>query len=143
LRFPTAEKYKPRLTILKIPDTLIHVNSATQKQRKVPIKVIITDKTVSLMIFFIQKLTITPKTSPSKGPPNDTLTKLAITPVTVVSSPLTRLIKSIKKTIAVPSFKSDYPSTRILNLTLAPNYLSRATTATGSVAESTHPSAQA
>jgi hypothetical protein len=48
-----------------------------------------------------------------------------------------------KKTIAVPSFKSDYPSTRILNLTLAPNYLSRATTATGSVADRTHPSAQA
>jgi len=30
-----------------------------------------------------------------------------------------------------------------LNLTLAPNYLSKATTATGSVAESTHPNAQA
>jgi hypothetical protein len=103
----------------------------------------ITDKTVSLIIFFIQKLTITPKTSPSKGPPSDTLTKLAITPVTVVSSPFTRLMKSMKKTIAVPSFRSDYPSTRILNLTLAPSYFRRATTATGSVADSTHPSAQA
>jgi len=49
----------------------------------------------------------------------------------------------MKKTIAVPSFSRDYPSTKVLNLTLAPNYLSRATTATGSVADRILPSAQA
>ncbi len=49
----------------------------------------------------------------------------------------------MKNTIAVPSLSNDYPSTRVLNLTLAPNYFSRATTATGSVAESTHPKVKA
>jgi hypothetical protein len=73
----------------------------------------------------------------------ETLTKFVITSKAVVDYPFTRLINSIKKTIAVPSFKSDYPSTNVLNLTVAPSYLSRATTATGSVAESTHPNAQA
>jgi hypothetical protein len=52
---------------------------------------------------------------------------------------LARSMKSIKKTIAVPSFNKDSPSTKVLNLTLAPNYFSKATTATGSVAERTHP----
>jgi hypothetical protein len=49
----------------------------------------------------------------------------------------------MKKTIAVPSFNKDYPSTKVLNLTLAPNYFKRATTATGSVAERTHPNVKA
>jgi len=45
--------------------------------------------------------------------------------------------------MAVPSFSKDYPSTKVLNLTLAPNSLSKATTATGSVADKTQPRAQA
>jgi hypothetical protein len=49
----------------------------------------------------------------------------------------------MKKTIAVPSFNNDYPYTKVLNLTLAPNYFKRATTATGSVAERTHPNVKA
>jgi hypothetical protein len=69
--------------------------------------------------------------------------KFETTPKTVVVYPLTKLIKSMKKTIAVPSFNKDYPSTRVLNFTLAPRSFRRATTATGSVAESTQPKAQA
>jgi hypothetical protein len=70
-------------------------------------KVTITDSTASLIIFFIQKLTKKPITSPKIGPPIDTLTKFAKTPTTEVSSPLTRLMKSMKKTMAVPSFSKD------------------------------------
>lgn len=86
---------------------------------------------------------ITPTKIPSKAPPRDTLMKLVITPIAEEELPLARSMKSIKKTIAVPSFNKDYPSTNVLNLTLAPNYLSKATTATGSVAESTHPRVKA
>ena len=71
--------------------------------------VTITDRTASLIIFFIQKLTRKPIIRPRIGPPMDTLTKLAKTPTTDVSYPLTRDMKSMKKTIAVPSFSSDYP----------------------------------
>jgi hypothetical protein len=67
-------------------------------------KVMMTDRTASLMIFFIQKLTIKPITSPRIGPPIETRMKLAKTPIAEVSSPLTRLINSMKKTMAVPSF---------------------------------------
>jgi len=56
---------------------------------------------------------------------------------------LAKSIKSMKKTIAVPSLSKDYPSTNVLNRTLAPNSLSKATTATGSVAERTHPNVKA
>ena len=48
-----------------------------------------------------------------------------------------------KKTMAVPSFNKDYPSTKVLKRTLAPNYLSNATTATGSVADKTQPKVSA
>ncbi len=106
-------------------------------------KVTITERTASRMIFFIQKLTMKPIINPKIGPPIETLIKLAITPTTVACSPLTKLINSMKKTIAVPSFNSDYPSTSVLNFTLAPNSFNNATTATGSVAERTHPKAQA
>ena len=41
---------------------------------------------------------------------------------------------TLKTTIAVPSLKSDSPSIRVANLLLTPSSLSRATTATGSVA---------
>lgn len=57
----------------------------------------------------------------------------------VDDSPLTKFKKRVKKTIAVPSLSRDSPSTRVLNLTLAPNYFKRATTATGSVADRTQP----
>ena len=80
---------------------------------------------------------------PRRAPPNETRTKFPITPTTDVESPLARLINSIKKTIAVPSLSKDYPSTKVLNLTLAPSYFSKATTATGSVAERTHPRVKA
>jgi len=84
-----------------------------------------------------------PTKIPSKGPPKETLTKLATTPNTVESLPLTISIKSMKNTIAVPSLSKDSPSTSVLNLTVAPNYFKRATTATGSVADSTHPNVKA
>lgn len=80
---------------------------------------------------------------PSKGPPIDNLTKFVTTPKAVVSSPLTKPMNSKKNTIAVPSFSKDYPYTKRLNCTLAPNSLSKATTATGSVAERTQPKVQA
>ncbi len=98
-----------------------------------------TDKTESLMVFLIQKLMMAPITNPKRGPPSDTRMKFPTTPVTDDEFPLARSMKSIKKTIAVPSFNKDSPSTKVLNLTLAPNYFSKATTATGSVAERTHP----
>jgi hypothetical protein len=106
-------------------------------------KVMLTDSTASLMIFFIQKLTIKPTAKPRRGPPIEARMKLVITSKAVVDYPFTRLMKSIKKTIAVPSLSSDSPYTKVLNLIVAPSSLSRATTATGSVAESTHPRAQA
>ena len=106
-------------------------------------KVIVTDKTASFKIFFIQTQTINPIQIPSTGPPIDNLTKLVTTPTTVADYPLTKPMKSIKKTIAVPSFSKDSPSTKRLNWTLAPNYFKSATTATGSVADSTHPKVQA
>jgi hypothetical protein len=43
----------------------------------------------------------------------------------------------------VPSFNNDYPYIKVLNLKLAPSYFNNATTATGSVAESTHPKVKA
>lgn len=95
------------------------------------------------MILFIQKLMIKPIMSPSIGPPNAILIKLPTTPKNVADSPFAKLRKRVKKTIAVPSLSRDYPSTRVLNLTLAPSYFRRATTATGSVAESTHPKVRA
>lgn len=84
-----------------------------------------------------------PTSKPRSGPPSDTLTKFPKTPTTDEVFPFAKSIKSIKKTIAVPSFNKDSPSTKVLNRTLAPNYLSNATTATGSVAERTHPSVKA
>jgi len=39
----------------------------------------------------------------------------------------------------VPLLSNDSPSMRVLNLTQAPSYLSKVTTATGSVAESIAP----
>jgi hypothetical protein len=80
---------------------------------------------------------------PKSGPPRDTLTKLLTTTRAEVDYPLTKLINSMKNTIAVPSFSKDSPYTKMLNCTLAPNSFNSATTATGSVAESTHPSAKA
>lgn len=80
---------------------------------------------------------------PNKGPPIDIRTKLVTTPSTVALYPLTRLMKSMKKTIAVPSLSSDSPSTRRLNCMLAPSSFNKATTATGSVADSTQPRVQA
>lgn len=101
------------------------------------------DNTWSRITFFNQKLIKAPTIIPSKGPPKETLTKLVSTPKALDALPFAKSIKSIKKTIAVPSFKSDYPSTSVLNLTLAPNYLSKATTATGSVADKTDPKVNA
>lgn len=91
------------------------------------------------MILFIQKLIIIPINIPKSGPPKATLTKLVRTPNMDEEFPLDRSRNSRKKTIAVPSFISDYPSTNVLNLTLAPKSLRRATTATGSVADNTQP----
>lgn len=82
---------------------------------------------------------IIPTRIPSRAPPRDTLMKFVSTSTAEEELPLARSINSMKKTMAVPSFNKDYPSTNVLNLTLAPNYFSRATTATGSVAERTHP----
>ncbi len=72
------------------------------------------DRTVSLMIFFIHQQSISPKIIPRRGPPIETLTKFVITSSADVDSPLTRLIKSMKKTMAVPSFNKDSPSTSML-----------------------------
>jgi len=80
-----------------------------------------------------------PTIIPSKGPPRETLTKFPITSPNDYEFPLTKSIKSVKKSIAVPSFNSDSPSTKVLNLTLAPSSFSKETTATGSVAERTDP----
>ena len=102
-------------------------------------KVSNTVKTVSLISFLSQMQQIKPTIMPNKGPPRDTLTKFVSTPKAVALSPFTKLMKSMKKTIAVPSFSKDSPSTNKLKCTLAPNYLSKATTATGSVADKTHP----
>lgn len=76
---------------------------------------------------------------PSNGPPKPILTKLVKTPKADEDAPFAKSINNIKNTIAVPSFSKDYPYTKVLNLTLAPNYFNNATTATGSVAERTHP----
>ena len=84
-----------------------------------------------------------PTRRPSRGPPNAILTKLVTTPIADDEFPLAKSIKSMKKTIAVPSFINDYPSTSVLNRTLAPKDFRRATTATGSVAERTHPKVNA
>ena len=73
----------------------------------------------------------------------ETLTKFVTTPAKLEVLPFARSMNSIKKTIAVPSFNKDYPSTKVLNLTLAPNYFKSATTATGSVADKTHPKVNA
>jgi len=102
-------------------------------------KVIEMDITVSLRIFFNQRHMKKPNTTPRRGPPNDILTKLVTTPTAVAASPLARLKNNMKKTMAVPSLSKDYPSTRRLKCTLAPSSFKRATTATGSVAERTHP----
>lgn len=72
------------------------------------------ERTVSLMIFFIHQQRSKPARMPKSGPPMDNLTKLEITPTKVADSPFTRLINSMKKTIAVPSFSKDSPSTSIL-----------------------------
>lgn len=69
--------------------------------------------------------------------------KLTTTPVSEVELPFAKSKKSAKKTMAVPSFNNDSPYTKVLNLTLAPSYLRSATTATGSVAERTHPNVKA
>ena len=98
-----------------------------------------TVRTVSLMSFFNQIQQIKPTIMPNKGPPKETLTKFESTPKADALSPLTKLMKSMKKTMAVPSFSKDSPSTNKLKCTLAPNYFSKATTATGSVADKTHP----
>jgi hypothetical protein len=45
----------------------------------------------------------------------------------------------VKRTIAVPSFISDSPTIKIVNLGLAPALFSKATTATGSVAAKIDP----
>jgi hypothetical protein len=95
------------------------------------------------MILFIQKLMATPTKIPRSGPPNETLTKFVNTPSAVEVYPFAKSIKSMKKTIAVPSFSKDSPSTKVLNLTLAPSSFSKATTATGSVADKTHPKVNA
>ena len=106
-------------------------------------KVIMTVRTESLIMVFAQRHAKNPITIPKMGPPIETLTKLTMTPEIVAVYPLTNFIKTIKNTMAVPSLRRDSPSTKVLNLTLAPNSLSKATTATGSVAESTQPKAQA
>ena len=95
------------------------------------------------MILFIQYDVINPINIPNKGPPKAILTKLPTTPTKLEDSPLTRFKNSVKKTIAVPSFIKDYPSTRVLNRTLAPNSFNNATTATGSVADNTQPRVKA
>ena len=95
------------------------------------------------MIFFIQKQIIIPTNIPRRGPPIETRTKLVTTAKAVVDSPFTKLRKSKKNTIDVPSFSKDSPSTNKLKWTLAPSSFNKATTATGSVAESTHPKAKA
>jgi hypothetical protein len=86
---------------------------------------------------------INPNNKPNRGPPRETLTKLVITYNGDATYPFARFMNSMKKTIAVPSFNSDSPSTRVLNLTLAPNYFNKATTATGSVADNTQPRVRA
>lgn len=103
----------------------------------------VADNTLSRIIRLIQYEIPNPKITPRRGPPIDVRTKLAITPTNVVEFPFTKSKNNAKKTIAVPSLSKDYPSTKVLNLTLAPNYFSKATTATGSVAESTLPKVKA
>ena len=104
---------------------------------------IFTDRTESLIILLSQKLNINPINNPKRGPPKAILTKLTTTPKNDEDFPFAKSINRAKNTIAVPSFIKDYPSIKVLNLTLAPNSLSNATTATGSVAESTQPSVKA
>ena len=101
------------------------------------------DNTASLIILFIQKLMTKPVSSPRRGPPKAMRTKLTATPKKEEDPPFAKSIKSAKNTIAVPSFIKDSPSMRVLNLTLAPSSLSSATTATGSVADRTHPKVSA
>lgn len=50
---------------------------------------------------------ITPTKIPRKGPPNAILTKFVTTPNAEEDAPFAKSIKSIKKTIAVPSFSKD------------------------------------
>lgn len=80
-----------------------------------------------------------PIIKPKRGPPKEVL----MNPTTVYPSPFSyptaKPKKIFKKTIAVPSFNKLSPSTKVLNLTLAPNSFKRETTATGSVAERTAP----
>ena len=84
-----------------------------------------------------------PTNIPRRGPPRDTLTKFPKTPIVDEEFPFAKSKKRLKKSIAVPSLSKDYPSTNVLNLTLAPSSFKSETTATGSVAESTHPNVKA
>lgn len=103
----------------------------------------LTERTESLIILLSQKLIINPITNPRRGPPKAILTKLITTPNKDEDFPFAKSMNKAKKTIAVPSFIRDSPYIKVLNLTLAPNSLRRATTATGSVAESTQPRVKA
>lgn len=84
-----------------------------------------------------------PKNTPNKGPPIEVRIKLNKTFVTVAELPFAKSKNRAKNTIAVPSFNKDSPSTSVLKRTLAPSYFNSATTATGSVADNTHPNVNA
>jgi len=70
-------------------------------------KVMFVINTESLRIVFAHKHAKNPITIPNSGPPNDTLTKLTNTPAAVAVYPLIKFMKTMKKTIAVPSFSKD------------------------------------
>eukprot|EP00351_Strombidinopsis_sp_SopsisLIS2011_P002974 CAMPEP_0116876562 /NCGR_PEP_ID=MMETSP0463-20121206/8473_1 /TAXON_ID=181622 /ORGANISM="Strombidinopsis sp, Strain SopsisLIS2011" /LENGTH=69 /DNA_ID=CAMNT_0004523229 /DNA_START=3223 /DNA_END=3432 /DNA_ORIENTATION=- len=57
----------------------------------------------------------------------------------VISTPSTNFNTTKKTTIAVPSLSKLSPSIKVANLLEAPSSLSKATTATGSVAETIAP----
>lgn len=84
-----------------------------------------------------------PKISPSKGPPIDVLTKSKAIPTVEVSSPWRIFKKSKNRKIELPSFRSDSPSSKVLNLVPDPIYFKRETIATGSVGERMHPKVNA
>ena len=89
---------------------------------------------MSLKTWLIPIVNKVPIKSPRRGPPRDKVANLNIILSILKSAPKFYLSITWKITIAVPSFNKDSPSTKVLNFSLTPTSLSKATTATGSVA---------
>ena len=76
-----------------------------------------------------------PPTKPNKIPPKDNLINITSTYPADIEFPSTISNKTRKTTIAVPSLSKLSPSIIVASLLEAPSSFSKATTATGSVAE--------